>query len=82
MGARRDPSCALDCPGHPFFLANPRRPPDNGPQVDRLARLLFPNNPRMVRYRKMRLFMFGVFLSLFCAAAVALLFYLANRFRP
>jgi hypothetical protein len=36
----------------------------------------------MVRYRKMRLLMFGVFMSVFSAAAVGLLFYLANRLRP
>jgi hypothetical protein len=48
--------------------------------VDRLAKLLFPNNPRMVRYRKLRLFMVAVFLSLFCAALVGLLFYLAYKF--
>jgi ABC-type cobalamin transport system permease subunit len=50
--------------------------------VDRLAKKLFPNNPRMVRYRKMRLLMVGVFLSIFSAVVVALLFYFANRFRP
>jgi hypothetical protein len=44
--------------------------------------MLFPNNPRMVRYRKMRLLMFGVFMSIFTAAAVGLLFYLANKFGP
>jgi hypothetical protein len=50
--------------------------------VDRLAKLLFPSDPRMVRYRKLRLFMVAVFLSLFCAALVGLLFYLAYKFGP
>ena len=36
----------------------------------------------MVRYRKMRLLMVGVFLSVFAAAVVGLLFYLANKLRP
>jgi len=44
--------------------------------------MLFPNNPRMVRYRKMRLLYAGVFLSILAAVVVGLMFYFANRFRP
>ncbi len=50
--------------------------------MDRLARILFPGNPRMVRYRKMRLLVFAIFMSLFAAALVGVLFYFANRLGP
>ena len=50
--------------------------------MDRLAKIMFPNNPRMVRYRKMRLLLFAVFMSLFAALLVGVLFYFANRIGP
>ena len=44
--------------------------------VDRLAKWLFPRQPRMVRYRKMRLLFAGIFLAFLSAAAVAGLFFI------
>ena len=50
--------------------------------MDRLARILFPRQPRMVRYRKMRLLFVGIFLSLLSATVVGALFFFANKIRP
>ena len=46
----------------------------------KLGKLLFPKNPRMVRYRKLQLLFFMVFFSLLAAALVALMFYGANQY--
>jgi hypothetical protein len=43
--------------------------------VYKLAKLLFPKNPRMVRYRKLQLLFFSIFFSLLAATLVALFFY-------
>ena len=45
----------------------------------KLAKLLFPNNPRMVRLRKLQLLLWTVTLSLLAAGFVGVLYYLAYR---
>jgi hypothetical protein len=50
--------------------------------VDRLAKFLFPRQPRMVRWRKMRLLFVGILLSLLSAAVVGALVFLSNKIRP
>jgi hypothetical protein len=48
--------------------------------VYRLGKLLFPNSPRLVRYRKLQLLFIAIILSVLAAGLVALLFYLSNRY--
>lgn len=45
----------------------------------KLGKILFPKNPRMVRYRKLQLLFFTVFLSVFAAAVVGVLYYLTYQ---
>ena len=49
--------------------------------MDRLSQLLFPGNPKRVRYRKMQALYFGVFLSLAACVAVGVLIYLLSQAR-
>jgi hypothetical protein len=44
-----------------------------------LGKLLFPRNPRLVRYRKLRLLFFTIVLIVLSCAVVGLLFYLVSR---
>ncbi len=44
-----------------------------------LGKLLFPNNPRWVRYRKRQLLFFTIGLSLLACALVGLLVFLLNK---
>jgi hypothetical protein len=44
-----------------------------------LGRLLFPTNPKMVRYRKVRLLLFTIFLSVLSCVLVGLLVFLMGR---
>ncbi len=44
-----------------------------------LGKLLFPKNPRWVRYRKRQLLLFTVTLSLLACLLVGVLFYLLNQ---
>jgi hypothetical protein len=48
----------------------------------RLGKWLFPKNPRMVRYRKLQLLFFTIFLSLLAATMVGVVFYVSNGFHP
>lgn len=48
--------------------------------VYKLGKILFPKNPRMVRYRKLQLLFWTIFFSLLAALAVGSLFYLAYQF--
>lgn len=48
----------------------------------RLGKWLFPKNPRMVRYRKLQLLFFTIFLSLLAATLVGAVFYFSNGFHP
>ncbi len=43
-----------------------------------LGNLLFPGNPKMVRYRKLRLFFFTIALIVLSVALVGLMFYLLS----
>ena len=47
--------------------------------MDRLAQLLFPSNPKRVRYRKMQSLYFAVFLSVGACVAVGVMIYMLNR---
>jgi hypothetical protein len=49
--------------------------------MDWLARLLYPNNPRLVRHRKLQLLLFTITLTVLSCAVVALLFYLLGQSR-
>ena len=49
--------------------------------MDRLAQLLFPDNPKRVRYRKMQSLYFAVFVSLATCAAVGVAIFLLNNVR-
>jgi hypothetical protein len=48
--------------------------------MDRLAKLLFPKHPKLVRFRKLQALWFTIFLSVAACAAVGLtLFYLSRE---
>ena len=47
--------------------------------MERLGKLLFPNDPRMVRYRKLRLLFITVFLGVLSCVLVGLLVYFMSR---
>jgi hypothetical protein len=49
--------------------------------MDWLARLFFPDNPRLVRHRKLQLLFFTIALCVLSCAAVGLLFYLLGQSR-
>ena len=48
-------------------------------QTDRLARLLFPNHPKMVRFRKLQAVYFVAFLCGASCAAVGVTIFLINQ---
>ena len=48
--------------------------------VYKLGKMLFPKNPRMVRYRKLQILFFTVFFAVLAAVLVGLLFYAAYVF--
>jgi hypothetical protein len=49
-------------------------------KMDRLAKLLFPKHPKLVRFRKLQALWFTIFLSVAACAAVGLtLFYLSRE---
>ena len=50
--------------------------------MDRLARLLFPNHPKMVRFRKLQALWFTVFLSVGACVAVGAVIFFLNRVNP
>ena len=50
-------------------------------QMDLLTNLLFPNNPKMVRFRKMQLLYITVFLIVAICAAVGVAIFLLNQTR-
>ena len=45
----------------------------------KLGKMLFPNNPRMVRYRKLRMLFVLIFLCLLACAVVGGLLFLLNQ---
>jgi hypothetical protein len=47
--------------------------------MERLGKLLFPKNPKMVRYRKLQILFIVIFLSVLCCALVGLLVYFMGR---
>jgi hypothetical protein len=47
--------------------------------MDRLAKLIFPNNPKLVRHRKLQLLFFTIVLCVLACAVVGLLFYLWDK---
>jgi hypothetical protein len=47
--------------------------------MDRLGKLFFPKNPKMVRYRKMQLVFMAIFFSVLCCALVGLLIFFLSR---
>ena len=49
--------------------------------MDKLGKWLFPKNPKMVRFRKLQLLFFTIFLSICVCALVAVLFYLMGTLR-
>ena len=71
----------------PKWLTNPEnhcqnlpRPPYSLPgEMDRLTKLLFPKNPRMVRYRKLQVLYIAVFLTVAICAAVGVMIFLLNQ---
>ena len=50
--------------------------------MDRLAKLCFPHNPRLVRYRKLRVLFFAVVLSVAACAAVGVMVFLLSQMPP
>ena len=44
-----------------------------------LGKWLFPKNPRMVRYRKLRILFFGIFFSVLACLLVGLVMILLNH---
>jgi len=50
-------------------------------EMGRLSQLLFPNNPRHVRARKMQSLYFAVFISVVACIAVGVGIFLLNRAR-
>jgi hypothetical protein len=44
-----------------------------------LGKLCFPGNPKLVRYRKLRLLFFTVVLIVTSCTAIGLMFYLLNK---
>jgi energy-coupling factor transporter transmembrane protein EcfT len=44
-----------------------------------LGKLLFPKNPKMVRYRKLQLVFIAIIFSVLCCALVGLLIYFLSR---
>ena len=50
--------------------------------MDRLAKLLFPNNPKMVRFRKLQALYFAVFLSVGACVAVGLVIFFLSQAHP
>jgi hypothetical protein len=51
-------------------------------EMDRLAKLLFPNNPKMVRFRKLQALYFAVFLSVGACVAVGLVIFFLSQAHP
>jgi hypothetical protein len=49
--------------------------------MDKLAKLLFPHNPKWVRYRKMQSLFFTVLLTVISCAAVGVLVFFLSRAR-
>jgi hypothetical protein len=47
--------------------------------MDRLGKLLFPDNPKRVRDRKLQLLFFAVVLGVLSCAVVGLLMFLLNK---
>ena len=47
--------------------------------MDKLSQLLFPNNPKHVRYRKMQSLYFAVVISVVACVAVGVGMFLLNR---
>jgi len=47
--------------------------------MDRLAKLLFPSDPKMVRFRKLQTLYFAIFLSVVTCAAVGVVIFLLNQ---
>ena len=47
--------------------------------VDRLGKLLFPKNPKMVRYRKLQILYIMILLGVLACGAMALIIYLLGK---
>jgi hypothetical protein len=48
-------------------------------KMDRLGKLFFPRNPKMVRYRKMQVVYIAILFSVICCGMVGLLVFLLGR---
>jgi hypothetical protein len=50
--------------------------------MDRLAKLLYPNHPKLVRFRKLQAICFAAFLSVGTCVAVGLMIFFLSQGHP